>query len=192
MSRCCSEGYGSLGQFSDDPCLSGIYIWCYYLCWMVKVMFSSLLVYEFVCLFVCLLATLQENAWTDFHEIFRICWLWYKEQSGNFGGGMFNPLHTRFLFIFFQWNPCLWATLWKNGWMDFHEIFRKVGHETKKIWNIFGMLRLTHWGRDKIDAILQTTFSNAISWMKMFEFRLQFHWSLFLKVQLTIFQHWFR
>ena len=50
----------------------------------------------------------------------------------------------------------------------------------------------THWGRDKTDAILQTTFSNAISWMKMVEFRLKFHWSLFLKVQLTIFQHWFR
>ena len=51
---------------------------------------------------------------------------------------------------------------------------------------------LTHWGRDKIDAILQTAFLNAISWMKMFEFRLKFHWSLFLKVQLTIFQHCFR
>ena len=36
---------------------------------------------------------------------------------------------------------------------------------------------LTHWGRGKIDTILQTTFSNAISWMKMFEFRLKFHWS---------------
>ena len=47
---------------------------------------------------------------------------------------------------------------------------------------------LTHWGRHKINAILQT-FSNA---MKMFEFQLKFHWSLFLKVQLTIFQHWFR
>ena len=51
---------------------------------------------------------------------------------------------------------------------------------------------LTHWGRDKIDAILQTTFSNTISWMKMFEFRLKFHWSLFLKVPLILFQHWFR
>ena len=28
--------------------------------------------------------------------------------------------------------------------------------------------------------------------MKMDEFRLKFHWSLFLGVQLTIFQHWFR
>ena len=51
---------------------------------------------------------------------------------------------------------------------------------------------LTYWGRDKIDAISQTTSSSAFSLMKMFEFRLKFHWSLFLRVQLTIFQHWFR
>ena len=40
----------------------------------------------------------------------------------------------------------------------------------------------------QMDAISQTTFSNAFSWMKMFEFRLKFHWSLFPRVQLTIFQ----
>ena len=51
---------------------------------------------------------------------------------------------------------------------------------------------LTHWGRDKMAAIFQTTFSSAFSWMKMFEFRLIFHWSLFPRVQFTIFQHWFR
>ena len=51
---------------------------------------------------------------------------------------------------------------------------------------------LTHWGRDEIDEILQTTFSNAFSWMKMYWFRLRFHWNLFPIVQLTIFQHWFR
>ena len=28
--------------------------------------------------------------------------------------------------------------------------------------------------------------------MKIYKLRLQFHWSLFLRVQLTIFQHWFR
>ena len=33
--------------------------------------------------------------------------------------------------------------------------------------------RLTHWGRDKMDAISQTTFSSTFSWMKMFEFRLK-------------------
>ena len=31
-----------------------------------------------------------------------------------------------------------------------------------------------------------------ISWMKMYEFRLTFHWIFFLRVHLTIFQHWFR
>ena len=51
---------------------------------------------------------------------------------------------------------------------------------------------LTHWGRDKMAAIFQTPFSDAFSWMKMNEFRLKFHWSLFLRVQLTISQHWFR
>ena len=53
-------------------------------------------------------------------------------------------------------------------------------------------IRLTHWGRDKMAAIFQTTFSNGFSWMKMYEFRLKFHWSLFQRAQLTIFQHWFR
>ena len=41
-------------------------------------------------------------------------------------------------------------------------------------------------------AIYQTTFSHAFPWMKMYEFRLKFHWSLFVRVQLTIYQHWFR
>ena len=41
-------------------------------------------------------------------------------------------------------------------------------------------------------ATFQTTFSNAFSWMKMYEFRLRFHWILFPWVQLTISQHWFR
>ena len=31
-------------------------------------------------------------------------------------------------------------------------------------------LSLAYWGRDKMAAISQTTFSNAFSWMKMFEF----------------------
>ena len=51
---------------------------------------------------------------------------------------------------------------------------------------------LTHWGLDNIEAVSQTTFSKAFSWMKMIEFRLRFHWSLFPRVKLTISQHWFR
>ena len=51
---------------------------------------------------------------------------------------------------------------------------------------------LTHWGRDKMAAISQTTLSSAFLWKEMSECRLKFHWSLFIRVQLTIFQHWFR
>ena len=54
------------------------------------------------------------------------------------------------------------------------------------------LANLTHWGRYKMANISQTTFSNAYSWMKIHQFRLIFHWSLFLRVELTIFQHWFR
>ena len=38
----------------------------------------------------------------------------------------------------------------------------------------------------------KTTLANAFLWMKMLEFRLKFHWSLFIRVQLTIFLQWFR
>ena len=62
-----------------------------------------------------------------------------------------------------------WVMAWCNSWLTV----------------------LTHWGRDKMAANWQTTFSNAFSWMKMFEFWLNFHWRLFWKVQLTICQHWF-
>ena len=51
---------------------------------------------------------------------------------------------------------------------------------------------LTHWGRDKMAAIFQTTFSDAFSRTKMYIIWLRFPWSLFPRVQLTIFYHWFR
>ena len=51
---------------------------------------------------------------------------------------------------------------------------------------------ISHWSRDKMAATSQTIFWNAFTWMKMCESRLRFHWSLFLRAQLTIFQHWFR
>ena len=61
-------------------------------------------------------------------------------------------------------------------------------------WRLFclGLHELTHWGRDKMAAISQTTFSNGISRMKICEFRLIFHRSLLPGVELTIYQHLFR
>ena len=54
------------------------------------------------------------------------------------------------------------------------------------------ILQLTHWGRDKMNAISQTTLSRAFSSMKIVVFWLNFHWNMFARVQLTIIQHWFR
>ena len=51
---------------------------------------------------------------------------------------------------------------------------------------------LTHWGRDKMAAVSQTTVWNAFSWMKMYQIWLRFHWSVIRREQITIFQHWFR
>ena len=55
-----------------------------------------------------------------------------------------------------------------------------------------GCCFLTHWGRDKMAAIFQTIFRNGFSWMKMHQFCLRFHWSLFLRFELMIFQHCIR
>ena len=49
---------------------------------------------------------------------------------------------------------------------------------------------LIHLPMDKMAAILQAMFSIAFSWMKFFVF--WFHRSLFLRVQLTISDDWFR
>ena len=46
---------------------------------------------------------------------------------------------------------------------------------------VYGWIALTHWGRNKMIAVFQTTFSNAFSWRKIFEFRLKFHWCLYLR-----------
>ena len=61
--------------------------------------------------------------------------------------------------------------------------------KTRRLWNFKKLLAyltsLTHWGRDEMNNISQTTFSNAFSSMKMFEFRLKFHWSLFPRVPIN-------
>ena len=77
----------------------------------------------------------------------------------------------------------------------FEIVFRILRHTMRTI-NVYVRISpfacLTHWGRDKMHAIFQTTFSNGFYWMKIYEFQLKFHWSLLLRVQLTIPQHWFR
>ena len=47
-------------------------------------------------------------------------------------------------------------------------------------------------GLDKMSAILQTIFSDAFSWMQIYEFRLRFQRYVLTSFQLTIFQLRFR
>ena len=93
----------------------------------------------------------------------------------------------------------------RSQWVNFCFRSKKANERGMNWWHLMGWYTetganyvphkiycLTHWGRDKMVAISQTTFLSAFSWMEMFEFRLKFHWSLFLRVQLTKFQHCFR
>ena len=54
----------------------------------------------------------------------------------------------------------------------------------------FYLCYITHLPLDKMDITLQKTFSNAFSLKKWFVFWFIFHWGLFLRVQVTISQHW--
>ena len=53
-------------------------------------------------------------------------------------------------------------------------ILQQINLVEGQYWLHFRFQMLTHWGRDKMAAVSQTMFSNAFSWMKMFEFRLKF------------------
>ena len=76
---------------------------------------------------------------------------------------------------------CVWLTVMGS----FHKRFFTPNSNLIETY-----LTLTHWGRDKMADISQTIMqANAFSWMKILEFRLIFHWSLLLRVKLTIFQH---
>ena len=74
-----------------------------------------------------------------------------------------------------------------NSFLEYFKMFSTFSYH-----GCWDLNLLTHWGRDKMAAIFRTTFSNRFSWMKIYQLWLSFHWSLFLWVQLIIFQHWFR
>ena len=83
----------------------------------------------------------------------------------------------------FQASDIIWWYKWRINKCDSPES-NFTRSDMKEIHNSY---RLTHLSVDKMAAISQTTFSNAFSWMKI-----KFYRSLFIRAQLTIFQHWFR
>ena len=96
-------------------------------------------------------------------------------------------LHYVMLHKIFHRLYCMVNSNWQHCVL--HENRYNIHHVNNIVYMI---LSLTHWGRSKMAAIFQTTSSNAFSWMKVYKFRFRFHRILFLRVQLTIFQHWFR
>ena len=103
-----------------------------------------------------------------------------------------NSLHHKGMFSpwFFTSNFHKSISLSRSKRQSRHTTFGTIDPDnTRRV--IWSLMNLTHWGRDKMATISQTILSNAFSWMNILEFRLRFHWNLFLRVQLTIFQHWF-
>ena len=101
---------------------------------------------------------------------------------------VFNIIWSN-LFIFRVWNISVCSP-------DQHCAIRNHVHDCDRCFHMVQVRPsappLTHWGRDKMAAISQTTLSIAFFSMNMLEFRLNFHWRSFLRVQLSKFQHWFR
>ena len=82
----------------------------------------------------------------------------------------------------------------RHSSLDVRELERSLRRlsVSLKAWMTASETALTHWRRYKMADISQTTLSDAFSWLKIYEFRLIFHGSLFLRVQLTLSQLWFR
>ena len=66
-------------------------------------------------------------------------------------------------------------------------LYRQCSSQLWSHTTLLNTLRPKQNGRHFTDDTFKRIFLN-----EMFEFRLKFHWSLFLRVQLTIFQQWFR
>ena len=81
-----------------------------------------------------------------------------------------EPMMTRYILTHISVTRPPWVNFWENK-----EAFD-----------------LTYLPLDKTALLSQTIFSDAFLWMKSFVFGLKFHWSLFLRVQLTIWHLWFR
>ena len=74
----------------------------------------------------------------------------------------------------------------QNGWHLADDISKcNFMYKIVVVWLIFHQSFLTHWGRDKICTILQTTFSSAFSSIKIFIFWLKFHLNMFPRAQST-------
>ena len=123
----------------------------------------------------------------------RIWWLNIDQSYENVGGEYpVGCLCSAGRLLFADDKRCqserpYWATNWQMLVQHWKLSGDRIWGKPGKMLSTFNTLRPR-----TMDATFQTTFSNAFSSMKMYEFLLIFHRSLLLGVQLTIFHHWFR
>ena len=185
---------------------SGVFLFCVCVCALVFIvpLFLVRLLHVQLC---------QKKSWIlNLYASFGLS-EFTMQWSEHFQGTRMSSWKHRSSCLFDPW-PGLWQKYWskedkmiyhwkqagKITWGGFlHDPFHKTGlvykqfDVTKSVKDTSLMTSLlTHWGWDNMAAILQTTHSTAFSWINMLKFQLKFHYSLFLRFQLTIFQHWFR
>ena len=139
-----------------------------------------------------MLGTYQHNGWAEHHCFIHDWHLWLFCNSLTWSQYLAHTTLSLFGSTPAKLNQLLWKqpSIWHLVLINWEHLLCRLWFMSS--WWVQMNWWLTHWGRDKMAAILQTTFWNTFSWMKMYEFWLQFHWMLFLRVQLTIFHHWFR
>ena len=139
--------------------------------------------------------------WDTMYQIYTAHWYGFQ----RFGFQKFKILLTSFIYVS-GWVKCPnqgllmiihWLWNWKQFRIDRGKLFG-LGLNFGELWPT--SLQTSDATRccgkpNKVQLIStwtewppfrQTTFSNAFSWMKKFDFWLKFHGSLFLRVQLTI------
>ena len=77
-----------------------------------------------------------------------------------------------------QLNSCYLSPLNNSTRKLLKLCYCQIAHWVSRDWKFC----LIHWGRGKMDGISQT-FWNAF-WMKIYTFRLMFHWGLFPKINI--------
>ena len=95
----------------------------------------------------------------------------------------------------------LWSWTWSHDKGQWGDTLEKVPYKqveicvpTTRVWKYLSSIinNTNSSAPRKMAAISQTTYPKAFSWMKSFIFWFEFHWSLFLRIQLTMCEHWFR
>ena len=118
--------------------------------------------------------------------------LMFCQKYSNDTKPVFHSAHT--LIYDFRFEPCSYVVrIYFVNFSSLQTLFCNQFNESPDALPSHGYGCFTHWRREKMTAIFQTTFSHAFSWMKMYEFWSKFHWSLFVWVDILTTNkfHWF-